>query len=123
MRKGLKIIPVSEVGEVLKIALNGEVKPLTQLCRCDACLKRSRPRSTDKKALFDIWSAYFFCVGKGSTGCYRQPFSLPFALILKASVFMLFSTPEMRDDGDWTSTRWGSVSFSNRVRAASASCS
>lgn len=35
VRKGLKIIPVSEVGEVLKIALNGEVKPLTQLCRCE----------------------------------------------------------------------------------------
>ena len=35
VRKGLKIIPVSEVGEVLKIALNGEVKPLTQLCCCE----------------------------------------------------------------------------------------
>lgn len=30
VKEGLKIIPVSEVSEVLKIALNGEVKPLTQ---------------------------------------------------------------------------------------------
>ena len=31
----MKIIPVSDVKEVIKIALNGEVKPLEEICRCE----------------------------------------------------------------------------------------
>ena len=34
VKEGLNIIPVSEVSEVLKIALNGKIKPLKQLCSC-----------------------------------------------------------------------------------------
>lgn len=33
--KGMKIIPVSEVSEVINIALNGKVEPLKQICHCE----------------------------------------------------------------------------------------
>ena len=35
VKTGMKIIPVSDVKEVIKIALNGEVKPLEEICRCE----------------------------------------------------------------------------------------
>ncbi len=35
VKKGMKIIPVSEVSEVINIALNGKVEPLKQICRCE----------------------------------------------------------------------------------------
>lgn len=35
VKEGMKIIPVSEVGEVIKIALNGEIMPLKQICHCE----------------------------------------------------------------------------------------
>lgn len=35
VKEGMKIIPVSEVSEVIKIALNGEVKPLKEICHCE----------------------------------------------------------------------------------------
>lgn len=40
VKTGMKIIPVSEVGEVLKIALNGKVKPLKKICRCELVDKK-----------------------------------------------------------------------------------
>ena len=35
VKAGMKIIPVSEVREVIDIALNGKVKPLEKICRCE----------------------------------------------------------------------------------------
>ncbi len=35
VKKGMKIIPVSEVSEVINIALNEKVEPLKQICRCE----------------------------------------------------------------------------------------
>lgn len=35
VKEGMKIIPVSSVSEVIKIALNGEIKPLKQICHCE----------------------------------------------------------------------------------------
>lgn len=35
VKEGMKIIPVSEVSEVINIALNGKVEPLKQICRCE----------------------------------------------------------------------------------------
>lgn len=35
VKKGMKIIPVSEVSEVINIALNGKVEPLKQICHCE----------------------------------------------------------------------------------------
>lgn len=34
VKTGMKIIPVSDVSEVIKIALNGEIKPLLEICTC-----------------------------------------------------------------------------------------
>lgn len=43
--KGMKIIPVSEVSEVINIALNGKVEPLKQICRCeDVIPEENHPR-------------------------------------------------------------------------------
>ena len=33
--KGMKIIPVSEVSEVIDVALKEKVEPLKQICRCE----------------------------------------------------------------------------------------
>ena len=35
VKTGMKIIPVSDVKEVIKIALKGKVKPLEEICRCE----------------------------------------------------------------------------------------
>lgn len=37
VKTGMKIIPVSDVKEVIKIALKGKVKPLEEICRCERC--------------------------------------------------------------------------------------
>lgn len=41
--EGLKIIPVAEVSEVIKIALNGEVKPLEKICNCELIKPGAQP--------------------------------------------------------------------------------
>lgn len=41
VKAGMKIIPVSEVREVIDIALNGKVKPLKKICRCEPVKKNS----------------------------------------------------------------------------------
>lgn len=43
VKTGMKIIPVSEVGEVIKIALNGEIKPLKEICHCEPVSKAAEP--------------------------------------------------------------------------------
>lgn len=43
VKTGMKIIPVSEVGEVIKIALNGEIKPLKEICHCEPVNKAVEP--------------------------------------------------------------------------------
>lgn len=40
VKTGMKIIPVSEVREVIDIALNGKVKPLKKICRCEPVKKK-----------------------------------------------------------------------------------
>ena len=40
VKAGMKIIPVSEVREVIDIALNGKVKPLEKICRCETVKKK-----------------------------------------------------------------------------------
>jgi endopeptidase La len=40
VKTGMKIIPVSEVREVIDIALNGKVKPLEKICRCETVKKK-----------------------------------------------------------------------------------
>ena len=40
VKAGMKIIPVSEVREVIDIALNGKVKPLKKICRCEPVKKK-----------------------------------------------------------------------------------
>ena len=45
VKKGMKIIPVSEVSEVIDIALKEKVEPLKQICRCeDVIPEESHPR-------------------------------------------------------------------------------
>lgn len=39
VKTGMKIIPVSDVKEVIKIALKGEVKPLEEICHCEPAVK------------------------------------------------------------------------------------
>lgn len=43
VREGLKIIPVGEVSEVLKIALNGKVKPFKKVCKCEPAKTEAQP--------------------------------------------------------------------------------
>lgn len=40
VKADMKIIPVSEVREVIDIALNGKVKPLEKICRCETVKKK-----------------------------------------------------------------------------------
>ena len=40
VKNGMKIIPVSEVREVIDIALNGKVEPLEKICRCETVKKK-----------------------------------------------------------------------------------
>ncbi len=40
VKAGMKIIPVSGVREVIDIALNGKVKPLEKICRCETVKKK-----------------------------------------------------------------------------------
>lgn len=39
VKEGMKIIPVSEVAEVIKIALKGKVKPLKEICTCELVIE------------------------------------------------------------------------------------
>ena len=46
VKKGMKIIPVSEVSEVIDVALKEKVEPLKQICRCEDVIEQecSHPR-------------------------------------------------------------------------------